>query len=300
MEYRLLGETGCKVSRLGLGLAQIGAFELTDTNVVERLLNTALDMGINFFDTAASYRNSEALIGRAISHRREEFFLATKCGHWAAEVPWTADTVRTHIERSLRRLDTDHLDLVQLHSCDEELLGEGEVVQALIEARESGKTRFIGYSGDNLAAAVAVDSGTFHTLQTTFNLIDQKARKGLLERAKDAKMGVIAKRPIANGVWGGSLENSNSTVQFDTMMHRANIMLALGPIPECPAGRIELAMGFTFAHSAVDVGILGTTNPEHLKENVRIFEEALPIADEVVNELCLRFDTVGAEWKQLT
>ena len=125
MEFRTLGETGCKVSRLGIGLAQIGAFRLLEEKAVRRLLLTALDLGITFFDTAASYGNSEELIGRAISNHRKEFFLATKCGHWAAEVPWTAKTVRSHVERSLQRLRTDYLDLVQLHSCGEDILEAG-------------------------------------------------------------------------------------------------------------------------------------------------------------------------------
>ncbi|HCR18502.1 MAG TPA: aldo/keto reductase [Candidatus Latescibacteria bacterium] len=300
MEYRTFGQTGCKVSRLGLGLAQIGAFDLEAVGTVRRLLGTALDLGVNFFDTAASYRNSEALIGRAISDRRKEIFLATKCGHWAAAVPWTAETVKAHVDRSLNRLRTDYLDLVQIHSCNKEVMESGEVLQALAECRKAGKTRFIGYSGDNDAAEYAVDLEVFTSLQTTFNLVDQGARKGLFGRARESGLGTIAKRPIANGVWGGSIENSHTTAQFDKMMDRANSMSEMGEIPGAPEDRILLAMGFTFAHDEVDVAILGTTNPSHLKENVRLFEECLPIQQNVVDELHHRFDKIGVDWGQLT
>ena len=106
MEQRVLGSTGVKVSRLGLGLAQIGSIGFENESRVSDLINSALDSGISFLDTAASYGNSEEFIGRTVSHRRDEYFLATKCGHWAGKVPWNAETVRSHIDRSLKRSRT--------------------------------------------------------------------------------------------------------------------------------------------------------------------------------------------------
>lgn len=300
MERRVLGKTGLEVSRLGIGLAQIGAFGVDEVGRVERLLNTALDNGINFLDTAASYRSSEELIGRAVGHRRGEYVLATKCGHWAAEVPWTAETVRAHIDRSLKRLRTDCLDLVQIHSCGVDVLAQGEVVRALERARDAGKTRFIGYSGDNEAARWAIDSGIFDTLQTTFNLVDQRARTRLFPHAREANMGIIVKRPIANGAWGGSTAKAHTTVQFMNIFDRAQKMLSYGPIPNAPESRILTAMGFTFSHAEIDVGIVGTTNPDHLLDNIRLFEGELPISGAVVVELYRRFDEVGKDWVQLT
>ena len=153
MEVTALGRTGLKVSRLGAGLARIG-FQLTMADVAEagRVLNAALDGGINFFDTAACYDVSEELIGRTVARRRDEYLLATKCGHvtggYVGE-PWSAQTIRDSVDRSLARMRTDRLDLLQLHSCDVTTLQEGEVVDALLEAKQAGKTRFVGYSGDN-------------------------------------------------------------------------------------------------------------------------------------------------------
>ena len=153
MEMSSFGNTDLKVSRLGTGLAEMG-YELTLDDVTEagRVLNAALDGGINFLDTAASYQVSEELIGRTIAHRRDEYILATKCGgvHDGYEgVPWTAQTIRDSVDRSLTRMKTDHLDLLQLHSCSLEVLEKGEAIEAVLEAKRAGKTRYVGYSGDN-------------------------------------------------------------------------------------------------------------------------------------------------------
>lgn len=186
MDKRQLGKTDMQVTRLGFGLSEIGAAELKDAHPAE-VLNAALDAGINFLDTAACYGLSEELIGNAVSSRREEYYLATKAGHVTGGYQgeeWSAATIRDSIERSLRRLKTDVLDLVQLHSCSVEVLEQGEAIGALQQAQKEGKTRYIGYSGDNDAARWAVESKLFDTLQTSFNLVDQKARLGLLGAAK--------------------------------------------------------------------------------------------------------------------
>ena len=173
MQMTTLGKTGLNVSRLGVGLSEIGE-EPGLRNVVEagRVLNTALDYGINFLDTAACYGTSEELIGLTIAHRRHEYVLATKCGHVTGEYRgrlWTAQTVIDSIDRSLTRMKTDYLDVVQLHSCELAVLEKGGVIDALLEAKRAGKTRFVGYSGDNEAAKWAVESDVFDTLQTSFN-----------------------------------------------------------------------------------------------------------------------------------
>ncbi len=303
MEKRTLGRTGLKVSRLGVGLAEIG-FELTLEEVAhaEQVLNAALDNGITFLDTAACYDISEELIGRTIAHRRDEYALATKAGHvtggYAGEA-WTAQTIRDSIERSLTRMRTDHVDLVQLHSCDVDILERGEAITALQEARKAGKTRFIGYSGDNDAALWAVRSGLFDTLQTSFNVVDQNARLYLFGPAKAQHMGIICKRPIANGAWGAeTLPSAYAAVYYE----RAQKMLAFGSVPEMPDNRILLALGFAFAHEAVDTFIIGTQNPAHLLNNLALTESHLPISHKTVQELQRRFEQLAAadpfDWMQ--
>ncbi len=304
METRTLGRTGLAVSVLGMGLAEIGMHMASkDQSRVSELLNTGLDAGLNFLDTSACYGNSEELVGAAVSHRRDDYVLATKCGHatggFSGE-PWTLETVAHSIDRSLRRLKTEHVEIIQLHSCGLEVLERGEVIRALQDARDAGKTRFLGYSGDNEAADWAVESGEFETLQTTFNLVDQRARYGLLQRAEEAGMGVVIKRPIANGIWGGGADQARATSRFDDIQGRVQAMAGAGPVEGAPQDRIHLALGFTFAHPQVDTAIVGTTNPDHLIANVDLFESGLGLGGGVVEELYRRFDELGGEWRQIS
>lgn len=301
MEMRKFGNTDMVISRLGVGMSEIG-FELTlaEEKQASAVLNSALDAGINFLDTSACYDVSEEQLGRAVSHRRSDYYLATKAGHVAGGYEgeaWTAKTITDSIDRSLQRMRTDYVDLVQLHSCGVDVLEKGEAIQAVQDAQKAGKTRYIGYSGDNEAAAWAVESGLFSSLQTSFNLVEQKARYGLLQAAKAQGMGVIIKRPIANGAWGAAKSPSDYADQY---WARAQELEAMGAIAGAPDNRILLALGFTLAHDEVDTAIVGTTNPAHMAANLRWVEEDLPISTEVVMELWRRYDEVGRDWVQLS
>ena len=301
METHILGRTGLEVSRLGVGLAEIGGLDLAEAKQAAEVLNLALDSGITFFDTAACYGNSEELIGRTIAHRRDEFVLATKAGHVTGDYEresWTAQTIRDSIDRSLKRLRTDYLDIVQLHSCDVDVLERGEVIEVLQEARRAGKTRFIGYSGDGERGLWAVKSGHFDTLQMSFNLVDQSARHELLGLAREQNMGVIVKRPVANGVWGANKAPSEYAAKY---FERAGKMRAMGPIPAAPDNGVLLALGFVLAHDLVDTAIVGTLNPAHMQANIAWVNTQLPIAEDVVSELYRRFElsSEGETWMQL-
>jgi aryl-alcohol dehydrogenase-like predicted oxidoreductase len=174
MEKRTPGNTGMRVTVLGFGGAEIG-FENAPFETVERLLGSALDAGLNLIDTAECYKASEEMIGRAVSGRRSEYFLFTKTGHASDGDHWNPKKMADGIDESLRRLRTDRVDLIQLHSCSEDLLRKGEVIEVIQRAREAGKTRFIGYSGDSNAARYAVESGAFDTLQTSVSIADQES-----------------------------------------------------------------------------------------------------------------------------
>jgi aryl-alcohol dehydrogenase-like predicted oxidoreductase len=202
LEKRRLGNTDMDVTILGFGGAEIG-FQNTEAATIEKLLNSALDAGLNVIDTAECYADSEEEIGRAVGHRRKEYYLFTKVGHafGRSAEGWTADSIAKSIDRSLERLKCEHVDLVQLHSCDKATLEKGECIQALEKAKKVGKTRYIGYSGDSDAALFAVKSGRFDTLQTSVNFADQECIDLTLPAAREKNIGVIAKRPIANAAW---------------------------------------------------------------------------------------------------
>src|SRR5499433_1532459 len=200
-----------EASVLGFGGSEIG-FQGVSGRTVARLLDGALDAGLNVIDTAECYENSEELIGKAVSGRRREFHLFTKCGHGKSygHADWRPAALLASIERSLRRLKTDAVDLVQLHSCSLEHLKKGDVIAALEQARERGWTRYVGYSGDGPAARYAIECGRFDTLQTSINVADQEALHLTLPLARARGVGVIAKRPLANAAWRNGERPANA------------------------------------------------------------------------------------------
>ena len=307
MQKVQFGSTGFETSRLGVGLSEIRSFELSDQAQATNVLNTALDNGINFLDTSACYGISEELVGNGVSQRRDDYFLATKAGHVARGYEgeaWTFQTVVDSIDRSLRLLQTDHVDVVQLHSCDIDVLEKGDAIRALQEAQQAGKTRFIGYSGDNESAHWAVDSGLFATLQTSYNLVEQRARTtGLLEKAIAKGMGTIIKRPIAGGVWGKSRPDAadQTASNYNTpYLDRAKSVRTLGPIENEPDDAILTSLGYTLSDPNANVSIVGTTNPSHMATNVRQIDNDLPIPDSVIAELNRRFEQLDKDWAQRT
>ncbi len=302
------GETGYTVSRLGAGLAEIGSeLDFDDVEQAGSVLNNALDLGINFLDTAACYGISEELIGRTVADRRDEYVLVTKAGHARGDglngSDWTYDTVRDSIDRSLRRLNTDYVDLVQLHSCGIPDLEKGDIIRALEDARDAGKTRMIGYSGDNEAAHWAVDSGIFATLQTSFNVVEQRAySSGLLEKCAEKGIGVIVKRPIAGATWGMARSGMDSSRRgYDnTYLQRCRAVQSAGDVPGEPDDPIIAAMGFTLAHPEIHVAIIGTKSPRHMVSNIETLDDALAIDGAFVDALHDRFAALDDEWRQLT
>ena len=306
MQTVQFGNTGFETSRLGVGLAEVGSeLSFDDQDQASSVLNTALDRGINFLDTAACYGISEELIGNGVSHRRNDYFLATKAGHVRGDYvgeEWTYQTVVDSIDRSLVRLKTDHVDVVQLHSCGIDVLEKGDVVRALQEAQQAGKTRFIGYSGDNESAHWAVDSGLFATLQTSYSLVEQRARtSGLLEKAASNGMGTIIKRPIAGGSWAKSRGDASKPQvrgYDEPYLERATVMRALGTIENEPDNGILTSLGFTLANPNVNVAIVGTKDPSHMETNIGQVDNELPIPTAVVEELHSRFEKLDTDWAQ--
>lgn len=303
MKMNILGRTNLKVTELGIGLAETGlAFD--DTKAVDTILNTALDKGINFLDTAECYGNSEEMLGKTISHRRNEFILATKTGHVVGDFKgseWTADAITYSIERSLSLLKTDYIDIIQLHSYGVHFPPPNGVMDALLKAKETGKTRFIGYSQENEIAMKAVSSKVFDTLQTSFSLVDQKARYELFSLCESLNIGIIGKRPIANAIWKMTNTNKpkislsgNNKERFD----RAKQLLESGPLQGAPDDPIALSLGFTLAHP-IDTAIVGTRNVQHLLNNIQIVNEQLPLPNTVIADLHKRFDEYGLNWPSI-
>lgn len=286
MEKRTFGQTGLEVSVLGFGGAEIG-YENASPSDVEKLLNSALDTGLNVIDTAECYNNSEELIGNAVAKRRDDFHLFTKCGHASGfDLPdWDLKLLEQSIERSLQRLQTDHVELVLLHTCSEETLRQGDVIQVLQRAKEQGKTRLIGYSGDSHAARYAIECGAFDALETSVNIADQEALELTLPLALERGMGVIAKRPIANVAWkNGADENSYGHTYWKRLNELQYDFLQ-------SEDAVATALNFTLSLPAVQTAIVGTKRPERWAQNAALLSQG-PLPQE-------KFDQIRAHWKEV-
>lgn len=273
-ERRPFGKTGLDVSPLGFGGAPIGFLE-TERDRVASVLNLLLDRGVNLIDTAAMYRGSEALIGETIGDRREEFVLVSKCGHKIDGVEheaWTPELIHASIDRSLKHLQTEAVDVMLLHSCDLDTLKKGDALGALLEAKEAGKVRFAGYSGDNEAAAYAAGLDGVSVIQTSINICDQHNIDAVLPETRERGIGVMVKRPIANAAWKkledqpGMYQNyaSEYTKRFAEMGLDAK-KLGFGGPGDWP----EIALRFTLSTPGVHTAIIGTTNPDNALANIR-------------------------------
>ena len=276
------------VSVLGFGGSEVG-YQRASGRTVARLLGGALDAGLNVIDTAECYERSEELIGKAVGGRRDDFYLFTKCGHAGSfgNADWRPASLLKSIERSLDRLVTDRLDLIQLHSCSLEHLRKGDVIAALERARERGWTRWIGYSGDGEAARYAIECGRFDTLQTSVSIADQEAFTLTLPLARKRELGVIAKRPIANAAWRYARRPAEPYYQ----PYWERLRALEYPFLRDAERAVSTALRFTLAAPGVHTAIVGTKRPERWPENARLLQAGpLPTAE---------IDQIRARWREI-
>ncbi|MGA2411265.1 MAG: aldo/keto reductase [Candidatus Binataceae bacterium] len=286
MEKRRLGRTGLEVSVLGSGGSEIGYHRAAPAKVAT-LLNRALDAGLNLIDTAACYDISEELIGNAIGGRRGDYYLMTKCGH-SAGLPlpeWTPQLVSRSIERSLLRLRTDYIDVVQFHSCSASTLHGDDLIAALVDARDAGHARFIGYSGDGDDALYAIAMGVFDTLQISVNIADQEALGRILPSAIAQDMGIIAKRPLANAAW---LMSRWKVGSYDRPYWDRLRKLDYGFLRRDRGAAVGTALRFTLSVPGVHSAIAGTTKPSRWEQNAALVAEGPLPADQ--------YDAIRQRW----
>ena len=205
MRFLQLGNTGMTVSELGFGGIPILRLE---TGEAEKIVRHAFDRGINFFDTAYAYRDSEEKIGRAFAGRRDKVIIATKTmrrdGAGALE----------QLEQSLQRLQTDYIDLYQLHQVAQESVWQtisapGGALEVLQKAKAAGKIRFLGVTSHSRPMAIKlIQTGLFSTVQFPFNFIEVDAAGDLHPEARRLGLGILVMKPFAGGVI------DNATVAF--------------------------------------------------------------------------------------
>jgi aryl-alcohol dehydrogenase-like predicted oxidoreductase len=274
---------------LGLGAGRIGESGTTDADV-DRLIGTALDLGVTLIDTARSYGTSEERLGRVLQGRRGSVVLSTKLGYGVPGVPdWTGPAVVAGVDGALERLRTDLIDIVHLHSCPREVLERGEVVDALQRTVRAGKVRVPAYSGEDDALDWAVRSGAFGAVQCSVSLVDQGVLSGAVPVAAEGGIGVLAKRPLGNAPWRFDRRPEAEDVA-EAWVRFAALGLEPGGLPWD-----ALAARFAAFAPGVSAILLGTASTEHLTRAARAIADG-PLPPPALAAIQAAHARVGSGW----
>jgi len=257
LETTQFGSTGIQVTRLGYGAMEIGKMPEDEVSI---LLNLVLDSGINFIDTSIDYEMSEELIGKYISHRRSDYFLASKCGCYGkTEKVHVFDkaNIIAGVNQSLKRMKTDYLDLVQLHSSpSKEVIEKDDLIQTLLDIKKEGKIRHIGSSSTLPSLPDHVQMGVFDAFQIPYSALNREHEK-LITSASKSGAGTIIRGGVSKGEFGRNREWDNfSKSNLDDLLDEGE-------------SRTSFLLRFTLSHPELDTTIVGTKNTEHFKENIK-------------------------------
>ncbi|GMG87884.1 aldo/keto reductase [Biformimicrobium ophioploci] len=258
---RPLGNTGMQVSALGLGTVKLGrdqgvkypgAFKIPDDRAASDLIALAQDLGINLIDTAPAYGNSEERLGKLLRGQRDQWLICSKVGEefvgGESSFDFSAAHTRMSIERSLKRLNTDFLDIVLVHSNgdDSRIVQDEEVLATLAELKQQGLIGAIGMSSKTVEGGILAAQYS-DAMMVTYNLREQGER-AVLDYCRDNGVGVFIKKALASGHIAGE--------QGDT-------------------DPVQASMDFVFGHAGTSCAIIGTINPKHLENNCRKAARAL-------------------------
>ena len=259
----------------------------------ETILRAALDAGINYLDTSIDYGLSEERIGRYIAHRRDNYYLASKCGCLVGAPPaprgersphvFSRENIIAGVEQSLRRMKTDYLDVVQFHiSPSRQTLEENGALDALLQLQAAGKVRFIGMSGTlpNLRDHIAM--GIFDVFQVPYSAVERE-HEDAISRAAEAGAGIVIRGGAAKGA--PSTEKQTG-LQWDRWK-RAQLDDLLDGMTS-----VEFVLRFTFSHPHMQTTIVGTVNPAHLLANLAALEKG-PLPSDVYVEAKRRLGAAG-------
>ena len=269
---RQLGRTGLDVTMLGYGAMELrGAPRGRDISEgqAETILNAVLDAGINYIDTSIDYGLSEERIGRYIGHRRDEYFLASKCGCLvgAPAAPrgersphvFTRENITAGVEQSLKRMKTDYLDVVQFHSSPSaQTLEDNAAVEALLDLKSAGKVRYIGMSGTFPHLKDHIAMGVFDVFQIPYSAVERE-HETAITAASAAGAGIVIRGGAAKGA---PAPDKHTGLQWERWRQARldEVLQDMGPV--------EFVLRFTFSHPDMDTTIVGTVNPAHLEANL--------------------------------
>lgn len=296
---RKLGRTGLNVTVLGFGAMELRGPGAAIRNgrpmapgQAQKVLNAALDAGINFIDTSIDYGVSEELIGSYISHRRHDYYLASKCGCNAdiASVQtgagprhiYTRKNIRDGVTLSLKRMKTDYLDMVHFHGAPPDDTRD-EAIQALQELKREGKVRSIGVSAALPDVANLIKLGAFDAFQVPYSALERE-HEGVITQAAKAGAGTIIRGGVARGEPGHGLAEPDRWKTWD----KAKLSELLDGMSQ-----FEFLLRFTISHPDLSTTIVGTLDPDHLAQNVAAASKG-PLPANVYNEAKKRLAAAGS------
>ncbi len=318
MEYRTLGRTGWNISVIGFGAWGIGGGDwgTTDDKTSLAALHRAIDLGVNFIDTADVYGDghSERLIAEVRKARSEQLIIATKAGrrlnpHTASG--YNRQNLTSFVERSLQNLQTETLDLLQLHSPPSEVYHMPEVFAILDDLAQQGKIRFYGVSVERVDEALkAITYPNVQSIQIIFNMFRFKPSEQFFAAAREHRVGILARVPLASGLLTGKF---NSQTQFAANDHRMynrhgeafdqgetfsgvdyetglRAVEALRPLVPQGATMAQLALRWILMFPEVTSTIPGAKSPEQAENNVKA-AELPPLNDETMQRVREVYDT---------
>ncbi len=291
MNLRALCRGGPRISEVGLGAGPFRGLDWgpVDDETSVRTVYRALDVGVNFFDTADAYGNgrSERVLGRALAGKREQVVLATKGGWWYVDGAPYCDFSLIYlcraVEASLQSLRTDYIDLYYIHDPDTETIRRSGVFEFLNRLKEAGTIRFAGVSVDTVEQArLCIDSGCVDVIQVYYNILDQRPDPGLFEAARAAGVGTVIKAPMARGLLSGKYRvdsrfpgaDFRSAWRRDGRLQRALARVARveAQVGDLSPTLAQTALRFVLSHPAVSSVIPGAKTPEQAEANAAASE----------------------------
>ncbi len=298
MQYRTLGRTGLRVSDVGFGAMTIGGeiFGATDDQESLRALHRAVDLGMNFIDTADAYGrgHSEELLAQVLKTRRNEIVLATKGGNQFTVRQglrnFDPDYITSALEASLKRLQIDTIDLYQLHNPSPEVMQRGEIFERLDRFKQEGKIRFYGVSLEKAEdGLVAIQTGKPDTLQVVYNILHQDPEEQLFPLAQRENIGIIARVPLERGVLSGRFKSATEFAQKDwrkgvfseegLAQTQAAVEKLEFLVRDDVPNLAQAALRFILSNPVVSSIIPGIRTVKQVEDNVAVSGKTLPGSD---------------------
>ena len=281
MQYRRFGKTDWQVSEIGLGGSWFYGrpeFGLKPFSYGARIVERALELGINYFDTAPLYGQgrSEEVLGTALKGVTEPYYLATKVGYYPEPFDYMRDTVWRGFEASLKRLQRDSVDLLQIHEAEqagwEGIFGAGRTLETLLEIQEQGLTKYIGLTGSDLvlmrdglkASDVFVSVITF----LKYDLLTQQAKEILVPTAAEQDVAVITASPLHAGLLGSKRELWTQSGRFADLHNKLEQVEAL--LADQPDDITHIALRYLLSDSRVSILLSGVASIEELETSVSV------------------------------